>query len=187
MLFKFLSSTLTMGWDDWTILITHANGIAMAVLGVYGLCGHGLGRDLWTLPFEDLTPLLQYLYFSEVFYFLNITLLKASLLFFYMRIFNTPGTTKLLWASHAFNALFGLTCSFVAIFQCSPLNYVWYQWDGEHEGTCLNVNGLVWTNAIVGITLDFWVLAIPLNKLRSLNLGWKKKVAVGLMFCAGTL
>ncbi len=104
-----------------------------------------------------------------------------------MRIFNTPGTTKLLWASHAFNALFGLTCSFVAIFQCSPLNYVWYQWDGEHEGTCLNVNGLVWTNAIVGITLDFWVLAIPLNKLRSLNLGWKKKVAVGLMFCAGTL
>ena len=51
----------------------------------------------------------------------------------------------------------------------------------------MNVNGLVWTNAIVGITLDFWVLAIPLNKLRSLNLGWKKKVAVGLMFCAGTL
>jgi hypothetical protein len=176
-----------MGWDDWSIMVTQVNGIAMAVIGIYGLAGHGMGRDLWTLSFDAVTVLLQYFYLTEVLYFINITFLKMSILFFYMRIFNTPGTNKLLWASQAFNAIFGLTCSLVAIFQCAPIDYNWYRWDGEHQGTCLNFNAIVWTNAIIGITFDLWMLAVPLNKLRSLNLGWKKKVAVGLMFCAGTL
>jgi hypothetical protein len=31
------------------------------------------------------------------------------------------------------------------------------------------------------------MLAIPLAQLKTLNLHWKKKIGVGLMFCVGTL
>ena len=187
MLFKAYGTDGGLWWDDWTILATHTCGIGLSVIGIYGLAGHGLGKDIWTLPFDDITILLQFFYFSEVFYLLNITLLKMSILFFYMRLFTTPGTKKVLWVSQIFNGLFGLACVLVAIFQCRPIDYFWSRWDGEHQGTCLNFNAIGWTNAIVGITLDLWMLAIPLNKLRGLSLSWKKKAGVTLMLCAGTL
>ncbi len=81
----------------------------------------------------------------------------------------------------------GIVLTPVRQFQCRPIDYFWSRWDGEHQGTCVNFNAIGWANAIVGITLDLWMLAIPLNKLRGLKLSWKKKLGVTLMFCVGTL
>ncbi|KAJ4380940.1 hypothetical protein N0V85_008701 [Neurospora sp. IMI 360204] len=48
-----------------------------------------------------------------------------------------------------------------------------------------NVNTSAWTQSIVTIVLDLWIMAIPLSQLRKLNMDWKKKLAVGLMLCVG--
>lgn len=50
-----------------------------------------------------------------------------------------------------------------------------------------NVNTSAWTQSIITIVLDLWIMAIPLSQLRKLNMDWKKKLAVGLMLCVGVL
>ena len=187
MLYKIFGTGVGLASDDWSIAAAHIFGVGLTVVGAYGLAGHGMGTDIWTIPFDQITTLLQFMYMGELFYLLSIGCLKMSILFFYMRIFTTPGTTKILWATQGFNALFSLTSVLVTVFQCLPVDYAWTRWDGEHQGTCVNFNALVWTIAVVNIALDLWMLAVPLHTLRGLNLGWKKKLGVALMFCVGAL
>jgi hypothetical protein len=125
-----------------------------------------------------------------------------AVLFFYLRIF-LGLAHKLLWGTIIFNAVYGIIFTFLGVFQCTPISYFWTKWDGEHEGTwyiklpctplsssdifSLNINAITWANAAISITLDIWMLAIPLGCLRSLKLHWKKKIGVAAMFIVGTL
>ncbi len=153
----------------------------------FGTAPNGGGRDIWTLTPEQITDFLFYFYLQSISYFINVTLIKLCLLLFYLRIFPSETVRRLLWGTLVFTVLYGVTFFFLAIFQCSPIRHFWLHWDGEHEGTCLNISAIAWANAAFGIVLDFWMLAIPLSQLRTLNLHWKKKVGVGLMFFVGTL
>lgn len=183
---KFLAHS-EFGLDDYFIAITLGVGIPSSVLTVHGVISNGLGRDIWTITPKQITDFLHVFYAMEILYFAQVALLKLSLLFFYLRIF--PGTTVrgLLWATVIFNVCFGIIFVFIAIFQCQPINYYWNSWDGEHHGACLNVNGLGWSNAAISILLDAWMLGLPLSQLVSLQLHWKKKIGVVLMFVVGTL
>uniref|UniRef100_A0A8H7NJ48 CFEM domain-containing protein n=1 Tax=Bionectria ochroleuca TaxID=29856 RepID=A0A8H7NJ48_BIOOC len=83
------------------------------------------------------------------------------------------------------NSFMGVGFVFLTIFQCQPISYFWQKWDGLHDGTCLDANTIAWANASSGIALDVWILAIPLLQLRKLQLKWKKKIGVVLMFLVG--
>ncbi|KAF3768073.1 hypothetical protein M406DRAFT_355824 [Cryphonectria parasitica EP155] len=109
-----------------------------------------------------------------------------SLLFFYLKIFPKRTVRLLLWATIGYNAIWGVAFILIAVFQCQPIDYYWTNWDGEHTGTCINANSLGWANAITSIALDIWMVAIPLFQLRDLQLHFKKKIGVGIMFCTGT-
>lgn len=119
-------------------------------------------------------------------YFLNLATLKLSLLLFYLRIFPSQKLRWLLWGTVVFDVLFGFSFVIASIVQCKPIDYFWLQWDGEHQGHCVNINALGWSNAAISIALDVWMLALPLSQLPTLRLHWKKKVAVALMFTVGT-
>lgn len=123
----------------------------------------------------------------EILYFAQITLLKLSLLFFYLRIFPGMYVRRLLWGTVAFNCVFGAAFVVAAIFQCSPIPYYWLRWDGEHRGTCVDINALSWSNAGISIGLDVFMLVVPIWQLSGLKMHWKKKLGVGAMFLVGTL
>jgi hypothetical protein len=178
---------LTLNLDDWTILATIISGTALTAVTIGGTIKHGLGKDLWTLEPKEITTMLFYFEIVACLYFLTLTLLKLSLIFFYTKIFPTPGAQRLLWGTAAFTLVWGAVYIIVAIFQCRPISYFWNHWDGMHEGSCLNINAITSSNAGFSIALDFWSLGIPLWQLRRLKLHWKKKVSVALMFGVGTL
>jgi hypothetical protein len=183
---KFLANA-EFGMDDYFIAFTMAIGVPSSILTVHGVISNGLGRDIWTLTPKQITDFIHNFYAIEILYFAEVSTLKLSLLFFYLRIF--PGTVirRLLWATVIFDICFGLVFVLLATFQCKPINFYWNNWDGEHQGTCLNVNGLGWSNAVISILLDVWMLGLPLSQLVNLQLHWKKKVGVALMFVVGTL
>ncbi|KAJ9138178.1 CFEM domain-containing protein [Pleurostoma richardsiae] len=185
LVFRALVSQVDLGLDDWFILITLLSGIPQTVIVSHGTIPNGLGKDVWTLTPEKITNFGRFFYIMAVLYFLLVMLLKMSLLFFYLRIFPDRLIRRLLWGTVIVNSVVGVLFAVMAIFQCHPISYVWTKWDGEHHGTCLNINGISWANAIISICLDIWMLAIPLWQLRSLNLNWKKKVGVGIMFATG--
>ncbi|SPJ88925.1 related to integral membrane protein PTH11 [Fusarium torulosum] len=174
------------GLDDLFTILSFCCCVPSIAIIIHGTAIYGLGRDIWTLEFDDITTFTFFFYLLEVLYFPLISLLKMSLLFFYLRIFSFGLAHKLLWGTIIFNALYGIIFVCLAAFQCNPISYFWTKWDGKHEGTCLNINAIGWANASISIVLDLWILAIPLWYLRSLNLHWKKKIGVAVMFLVGT-
>ncbi|KAG9249792.1 CFEM domain-containing protein [Emericellopsis atlantica] len=174
------------GLDDYLILASFLVTIPSAYITLAGTTKHGLGRDIWTVSHENINTMLKYFYSSVSLYFLEAGLIKLSFIAFYVRIFPRKPTQRLLWGTFWFTAVWTLVYIIVGIFQCRPIRYFWLQWDGLHEGKCINGNRLAWSHAAINITLDLWMLAIPLWELRSLQLHWKKKVGVAIMFCVGT-
>ncbi|KAH9909669.1 hypothetical protein F4778DRAFT_8858 [Xylariomycetidae sp. FL2044] len=182
---KFFTSK-DLGLDDCFIILTLRNCVPSAVINVNMLAANGLGKDTWTLTPDQITGFAKGFYIITIMYFSEVFVLKLSMLFFYLRIFPGPNIRRLLWATVAFDVLFGVSFIFTAIFQCRPISYNWTNWRREGGGTCADVSYIAWANAIVSILLDLWMLALPLSQLRELNLHWKKKVGVALMFCVGT-
>jgi hypothetical protein len=73
----------------------------------------------------------------------------------------------------------------VTIFQCRPIEYVWNK--DIKGGKCVNYNAVAWANAAINIQQDLLILLLPVNALRQLQLGFKKKVGMYTMFGVGGL
>lgn len=60
-----------------------------------------------------------------------------------------------------------LALSFAAIiatvFQCTPVQYAWQRWDGEHKGKCINYNALVYFGAAANLVLDMVCFVMPIR------------------------
>ncbi|KAK7935069.1 hypothetical protein PG985_000564 [Apiospora marii] len=184
--YKKLCTTVELGLDDYFIFLALLNCVPSAIINVHLLTRNGLGKDIWTLTPDQIEGFAKGFYAITICYFSEVFLLKLSILFFYLRIFPAKGMKRLLWATIVFDVLFGIAFVLVGIFQCTPISENWTAWKGTGEGHCANQSAIAWANAAISITMDVWMLAIPMSQLRSLNLHWKKKVGVGLMFCVGT-
>ncbi|KAJ6436236.1 CFEM domain-containing protein [Purpureocillium lavendulum] len=171
--------------DDWLIIVSYICGIPSTVNLIVGLAGNGLGTDAWTVPFDKITTFLRIMYVNEILYFTQVFTVKLSILAFYLRLF--PGTIvrRLIWGTIVVTGSFIIIYDLMVIFQCKSISHYWLGWDGESKGSCLSINALVWANAASSITLDVWMLALPLAQLRALQLHWKKKIGVALMFSVG--
>ncbi|KAF3037423.1 hypothetical protein E8E11_000925 [Didymella keratinophila] len=182
----FTRAEARMALDDYLIFATLLVGQPSTILIDRGLIPNGLGRDVWTMNFDQVTAFGKYFYWVEICYFAQLSVLKLSFLFFYKRIF--PGRTiqRIIIATIIFSILYGIVFVVVAVFQCWPISYYWTKWDGEHTGHCIDINALVWANAAISIAVDLWMLGIPLSQLIHLKLSFSKKAGVAIMFCLGT-
>lgn len=144
----------------------------------------GFGRHLWNIPPSNLSPLLEYFYLTECLYATPLGFAKISVLLLYLRIFVSPIFRRLAWATLLCVALSTATTTIVAIFQCWPIPAIW---NLSRHKKCINMNVLSISTSTVNTALDVVMLLIPLPELRKLNLGWKKKIGVFVMFLTGTL
>jgi hypothetical protein len=147
----------------------------------------GLGRDVWAVSFAKITAFVRSVYALEILYFLQIVLLKATLLLFFLRIFPSKMTRRLIRYTLVFNTIYGFIFTIIAIVPCLPVSYYWTNWSEETRGQCVDINALVWANAAISIVLDVWMLAIPLYEVFRLQMSWRKRFSVALMFFVGTL
>jgi hypothetical protein len=186
-IFKLFARGQTIWYDDYAIVfLLLFGGIPSMCITVAVLAPAGLGRDIWSLPFENIDTIFRWAFISGVLYFPQVAMLKLTFLFFYLRIFPSRRTKQLIWATIVFCCLFGFVFFFVAIFTCAPIEY-WWVWDGSPGGQCLSKDGIQWSSAIISIVVDVWMIAIPLWNVRKLKLHWKKKLGVAAMFLVGSL
>ncbi|KID59831.1 uncharacterized protein G6M90_00g093390 [Metarhizium brunneum] len=178
---------ISIDLDDWLVLATALCQLSSAVLGVAGGVPNGVGRDIWTLSYRQITNFGVCLYIYAILYFANVATLKLAFLFFYLRIFPSMLIRRLLWVTIGFTIVYGITFILTSVFQCKPISYYWVHWDGEHQGTCANISEIAWANGAISIAIDIWMIAIPLSQLWRLKLDWKKKVGVFIMLSVGFL
>ncbi|KAJ5343674.1 uncharacterized protein N7506_003498 [Penicillium brevicompactum] len=189
------------GMDDWTMMLTMVSTasysdnallahtrqgllIPLSALSVV-LADTGLGKDMWTLPFDNITHILYIYFWDELLYLSILPLTKISICCFYLRIF--PDRTFRIATYIAIGLNVGYLIAFVliSIFQCRPLPGAWLRWDGEESFQCNHINAQGWAAAVINMVLDLIVMVLPLRQLYHLNLSIKKKSYVICMFSLG--
>ncbi|KXH48285.1 CFEM domain-containing protein [Colletotrichum salicis] len=150
---------------------------------------NGAGRDLWTLSDLQITHFFKGFYALQTLYHGCIDIIKASILFMYLRIFHLPGEkiTIALWVTQVLNLMNGIIFIFVGLFQCNPISLAWTFWTGDATGKCIDIVYLALAHAGINIALDVWMLILPLTQVWGMNLARRKKFAIMFMFSLGLL
>ncbi|KAF7945312.1 hypothetical protein EAE96_010088 [Botrytis aclada] len=183
---RFTSDT-QLWWDDYVATFVMIVGLPQAVINVRGLTGNGLGKDIWTLSFTNISDMIRWFYAAEILYFAQVSFIKISILFFFLRLFPNRKIRLTIWGTIIANLLIFIIIDLLAALQCRPISFYWKRWDGEHSGKCLDINALAFSSAGISIVMDIWMLILPLTQLYDLNLHWKKKISVAAMLSIGII
>ncbi|KAG6098644.1 hypothetical protein E4U14_007442 [Claviceps sp. LM454 group G7] len=188
---RYYSSSRRYGPEDWVVVAIMVFSLPCAVVNITGLVQHGMGRDTWTLSTRTVSQFALYFWILESLYLLDIALVKMALLAFYMTIFPSastgPWTRRLLWGCVVFNSTLAIASILVTLFQCRPVSYYWRQFvDNGIDGFCIPSAPLAYVNGSLNVALDLWMIMIPLYRVRTLQLHWKHKAGVVIMFLMGT-
>ncbi|CCF43070.1 CFEM domain-containing protein [Colletotrichum higginsianum] len=132
---------------------------------------------------------MQFFYAFEILYNLSIATLKASILFFYLRVFNlvSPTFTRVLWCTQVSNLVNCVVFTTVKLNQCKPFSYSWEGWDGRHMGRCVNLNAILISHAAINVAMNVWLLVLPVTQTLWLNWRTRQKMEVMFMFGLGVL
>ncbi|KAJ6095923.1 hypothetical protein N7486_006669 [Penicillium sp. IBT 16267x] len=183
---RLVVTKLNMELDDWATIFLGCCAVPVNIDSI--LLGQiGLGKDMWTLEFTNITRLFYIFYIQELLYITCVTMVKICFLLFYLRIFPSDRMRLMIKISCLVTICYGLTFLFGLAFQCSPVSYNWNGWDGEHKGTCVQTNSLVVAAAAFNIVLDIWVIALPIPRVLTLQASLNTKLQVVFMFSVGFL
>ncbi|KAI8231591.1 hypothetical protein K4K56_002249 [Colletotrichum sp. SAR 10_98] len=161
------------------LLTLRADNIRQSVLN------YGLGQDIFKLHPYQITMFLKLLFVLQLFYILDLAVIKASIICLYLRVFSIRSFRTVLWCTQGFNFLLGFSYVLLSLVQCQPLNHYWNGWDGRHPGKCADLNLIGLTHVGFNIGLDVWMLILPASQVYKLNLPLKKKLGVMAMFGVG--
>lgn len=174
------------GWglDDW--VITAATIIIVPLTVCAELLNQiGLGKDMWEVPFDNITKILEIFYFTELLYLTAIGLTKISILLFYLRIFPQQRLRRAIYVTIVLCVLYIIAFVTATGLQCLPIHIAWEHWDGEHHGTCINLNADAWASAGVNIVLDLVVIILPIREVSKLSMSRRRRFGVMIMFLLG--
>ncbi|CAP98066.1 hypothetical protein EN45_097860 [Penicillium chrysogenum] len=172
------------GADDWTMMLTVALLIPLSALSVV-LADSGLGKDMWTLPFDNITHILYVYFWDELLYLSILPLTKISICFFYLRIFPDQRFRIATYVAISLNVGYWIAFVLISVFQCRPLPGAWHRWYEEENYKCNHINAQGWAAAVLNMVLDIIVMVLPLRQLYGLNLSVKRKSYVMCMFSLG--
>ncbi|KAF5502486.1 Satratoxin biosynthesis SC1 cluster protein 4 [Colletotrichum aenigma] len=141
--------------------------------------------NIFKLHPYQITMFLKLLFVLQLFYILDLAVIKASIICLYLRVFSISLFRTVLWCTQGFNFLLGFSYVLLSLLQCQPLNHYWNGWDGRHPGKCADLNLIGLTHVALNIGLDVWVLILPASQVYKLNLPLKKKLGVMAMFGVG--
>jgi len=179
------------GTDDWTILSCILLLIPFNVL-IQSMTDNGLGMDNYTLPASDITTMLKEFYVFEILYTILVMITKVSILQLYLRIWTVEAVSRWFrrtcWICIVVLILTMLAFVFSLIFQCTPVHFAWLYWDGLHNpGHCVNRPAQIYVLGAFNIAYDVIVFVLPLHHFLKLNISWRRKFGVCLIFMVGML
>ncbi|GKT40512.1 satratoxin biosynthesis SC1 cluster protein 4 [Colletotrichum spaethianum] len=144
----------------------------------------GFGLHYWNVNPANAQRILQLYYAVQMLYIVVLVLAKLCIVALFGRLFPDRRFQIVNKLVIAFLVGHGLVFLFVIMFECTPIAGIW---DRTIERECVNVNAVAMASAILSIVEDFVILGLPIHQLIKLQLGIKKKLAVGLMLSLGSL
>jgi hypothetical protein len=133
------------------------------LLSTFGLLGahFGLGTHIWLLaPAKDASlevflektkRITQCLYGCYLAYATAITLVKASIIVSYLRIFPNRPFRLFMYCTLVLVVLMWVCSVFVIVFECVPVSAAW---DWTTKGRCIDVLKYFYMSSVVNIATD---------------------------------
>ena len=147
-----------------------------------------LGYNPWyghTSEKECLLIHQQALLVGEVTWAVAVTVIRASVLALYIRIFRTKSFRWACYFVHGFNAAFGAATILGACLICLPIAYNW-----DHSiagGHCGNQKSLDLFIGIFNLLMDVTVVVLPMPVLWGLQMAVGRKIVLSMMFGLGVM
>ncbi|KAI1314055.1 plasma membrane protein Pth11-like protein [Xylaria venustula] len=186
--------------DDWLILFATALTIGMGITIIFGVahkslaCRFKIPHELEDDPFAVSTPqaaLTGKIQFALLLMLpLILGLIKASFLAFYMRIFlvnNRGWRHNLLLGMICFVALWATAFFFAQLFGCRLNLYAYWRSTHDLLTKCMHTEMSYLVLSITDFITDVVLIIIPLPLIWQLNMSWRKKIAVLLIFFLGVV
>ncbi|TLD14785.1 Actin cytoskeleton-regulatory complex protein [Venturia nashicola] len=148
----------------------------------------GFGKDTWVVPQQNIYKVLRLTYGSQISYFICHGLTKLAFLFFFLRIFPSVATRRLIRIAIFVSVLYTVGFASTMTFACRPISALWTSWDGTRKPDyCINQNTFYLIAAAINICLDIAIVLIPIPELIKLNLNLRKKVFLIAIFGVGAI
>ncbi|KAI1174878.1 hypothetical protein F4777DRAFT_351117 [Nemania sp. FL0916] len=151
----------------------------------FSLADHGLGKEVWDIPQDNITVILQLYWTAEIFYVAALPLTRISFLCFYLKLFPQKAVRTISLAMIGLNVATLIAFTIASIFQCYPIRGAWTFWDGSFTGHCNDINLQSWLQAGVNIAEDLLVIILPLPLVSKLSTSRGRKINVIVMFSLG--
>lgn len=148
---------------------------------------HGLGKDIWKVPFNDITKTVLFDWIAEIIYLPMLAFVRIYFLLFFLSIFTCKRFRVIAWGVIIFHVSLTVIVVPQVIFACRPIRYTWVRWDGEHKVRCTNTVPIAFARSSLSVLSVIVTLCLPIVPVYKLQLGWKKKVGVLVMLCIGAL
>ncbi|KXJ86612.1 hypothetical protein Micbo1qcDRAFT_219233 [Microdochium bolleyi] len=184
---KFIKASF--GVDDWAclialIIVTTFNGIGLGVIH------YGAGKHMQNVAMEDLKYWFI-LYYTCICMYLSISFaVKTNLLFFLRRVFPNPYVQHTTLGMLIFLALFTISGTFAAAFQCNPPKYVYdiqYVLAPDRAEHCFDSQvsySIFMYQAVLIFVCDIIMFLLPIPALLKLNLSASKRWVLVLVFAS---
>ncbi|KAK2599438.1 hypothetical protein N8I77_011192 [Diaporthe amygdali] len=181
-----LKTRVPVWWDDFIITLSFLSCVAFTVI-MCKLRSHGLGTDIWVVPFDDITLIFKAMYFLFVLYITSRHLVRLSILLFYYRFFgHVPLARRLIQFSFVLIITCCVAFDFAILFGCTPIDYFWTIWEGQQGGHCISFHAIFWAGAFIVIAIDLWIMLLPIPFIVRLKLSLRKRILSGIKFTFGT-
>ncbi|KAL1301413.1 hypothetical protein AAFC00_005671 [Neodothiora populina] len=144
----------------------------------------GLGSHMDTLTEAQTVRFLQLLPAMLAFYYACNMFVKFGLLVFYLRVTYERKYLYVIWLMIIAAFVFGVSNVFVTIFQCSPVNKLWYP---DKAGHCLDIMSFYYANAIIMIVNDTIMYVLPIMFTWQLDLRRPQRIVLNLLFGLGAV
>jgi hypothetical protein len=131
---------------------------------------------------------IQILWVASHIWPLSITPLKISILCFYRSVFPLPWFKSATYILTTLCVMWWFSGFWVILFQCSPVRAVYdYSPSVQAKARCVQFGHFVFFYELLNACLDVAILALPALVIPKLQLSFRRKVQVMLIFLMGGL
>ncbi|KAK0508429.1 hypothetical protein JMJ35_009513 [Cladonia borealis] len=176
----------SIAWEDYVSFVAWVGYVAFTGLYATSL-QYGIGVHQWNVPLSNVFEFLKLLDIGAIVYCPVIFATKLAILLQIQRIFVTSRNIRfylvqsLIWI----NGLWYFINMFLTAFMCTPRAKIW---DPAVPGHCfISFYVINYTSTIVNPVSDIFILILPISWAWKLQMAWKRKVEVTLIFGTGII
>ena len=141
------------------------------------------------IPPSQLQTGLKYIFASELLYVLTTAVAKLSIGVYFLRLASKRYQTRVVYATMAAVMVFSTMYFFFLLFQCSPISFIWTQYE-DGSGSCLGsgvIANVTYAHAAMSAVTDWSFGILPVFFVWGMKMTARTKVSVILILSLGFL